>query len=435
MTEIGSQFEVDAQFVTAPTGVIPSRERMPKGFIVAAVFLQLSVGVASVGMVLVAWPVTIARLVPDEKVFYLSVVSSIVAGFMVVLTPLYGALSDRCTWRFGMRRPFILFGSLVSAAGLGAMGAASSITTLLAGAAMYAVGNAALTSACYVIIPDQVPRQYRGRAQGAMMAAVAVSGVLASVFLPPLLNNQLLLFGIPAIVQLVGAALVLFLLQDRVLPREQSPGRLTLGSLLADFKINPRTVPDWSWVWLAKVVFILATVLASTYSVYVLTDQIGVSQSTLSGVLTLNGLIGLAATLGGAIFGGWISDKLGKRKAIVISTALVMSAGALVIAFSGDVLFFIIGSALTAIALGVYSPTDGALAIDVLPGEGKQSGKFMSLMAVADQLPRAFGPLLGSVVVALGAATAMGGYAVTYIAAAVISLIGGLLILKVRGGS
>lgn len=435
MSEIGSHFEADAQPITAPTGVLPSPQTLRKSFIVAAVFLQLSAAVAAVGMALVAWPVTVARLAPDDKVLYLSLISAIVAGFMVVLTPVFGALSDRCTWSFGMRRPFILFGSLVSIAGLVMMGYASTITIMLVAAGFYAIGNAAVTSALYTIVPDQVPRQYRARAQGAMMASIAISGVLASVFLPPLLGNQVLLFVVPAAVKGVAVILVLILLRDRVMRPEDSPGRLSLKSLLSDFKIDPRTVPDWSWVWLAKVVFILASVLTSTYGVYVLTDKIGVQEGALAGIITLNGLVGLTATLGGALIGGWLSDKLGKRKSIVISTAVLLAAGALVIAFSNDVTSFIVGSAITALALGVYSPTDGALAIDVLPGEGKKSGKFMSLMAVADQLPRAFGPLVGTAVVAIGAMTAIGGYAVAYIAGAVIALIAGALILKVKTGS
>lgn len=422
-----------AERLAATTTTLPTPDRVSKSFLTAAVFLQLSVAVTAVGLVLVAWPIVIAELEPTDKVFWLSAITGMIAAISVILTPLCGALSDRCTWRMGMRKPFIVVGSLITVGGLLMMGLATDIQLMFLGAVVYAIGNSALTSATWVLIPDQIPVYFRSRAQGFMMATIAISGLIASIFFPLLIGNQLLLFAVPAAIKVVAVILVMILLRDRKLTREDAPERLTARSFLQQFKFSPRAVPDFSWVWVAKVVFIFGTVLGSTYGVYLLTDKIGVAPEGLVGILQLTGLLGLATALGGAIVGGWLSDKLGRRKPLVVISSVLFAVGAVTVGFAPSVELFIIGSVFMGLGSGLYSPVDGALAIDVLPGEGKQSGKFMSLMAVGDQLPRAIGPFIGAAVIGLGAATALGGYTLAYVIAAVASLIAAVMIFKVKG--
>src|SRR5689334_221686 len=89
---------------------------LSKRFIFALVLLYVGTYLAAVGMAVVAWPLTVARLVPDEKVLWLSIVTGVYALVNVVVTPIAGTMSDRCTSRFGMRRPFILAGAGFGAA-------------------------------------------------------------------------------------------------------------------------------------------------------------------------------------------------------------------------------------------------------------------------------------------------------------------------------
>lgn len=422
-----------AERLAANTTTLPTPDRVSAGFLTAAVFLQLSVAVSAVGLALVAWPLVIAKLEPDNKILYLSVVTGLVAAVAVILTPLCGALSDRCTWRMGMRKPFIVFGSLITVAGLLLMGAASNIQLMIMGAVVYAIGNSALTSATWVLIPDQIPVYFRSRAQGFMMGTIAISGLVAAIFFPLLIGNQFVLFAVPAVIKIVAVALVLILLKDRKLSPEDAPERLTVRSFVQQFKFSPRAVPDFSWAWAAKVVFIFGTVLGSTYGVYLLTDKIGVGPEELAGVLQINGLLGLATALGGAIFGGWLSDKIGRRKSLVVLAALMFAIGAVTVAFAPSVLVFIVGSAFMGLGSGLHSPVDGALAIDLLPGEGKESGKYMSVMAVGDQLPRAIGPFVGTAIIALGALTAVGGYTVAYLIAAGAAVLAAVMIFRIKG--
>lgn len=407
-------------------------QRLSKRFVLALIILYVGTYSASVGMAIVAWPVTVAALEPDEKVLWLSVVASAYAVVNIICTPLAGALSDRSTSRFGMRKPFIVVGVLFALAGLVVMGLSNSVATLLVGVILLGIGNAVITGGAGALVPDQVPEEHRGRVQGIIMVCIVTSGVLASVFLPMFLSNQFLLFTASGYIMVLALVLVLILLRDRRLSAEERDAQ-PKRNLIAEFKINPRSVPDYSWVWIGKVIVVLGTVLTSTYGVYVLTDQLGVSAEELPGIITVTGLVGLFTAIIGAVVGSQISDRLKIRKSMVLYTTLFIAAGAIIVAFSPSVPVYLVGLVILGLGSGAYSPVDGALVIDVLPGEGRESGKYMSLITVADQLPRSFGPLLGTAVVAIGALASIGGYTLVYLVGAVVAVAGGLLVRKVRG--
>lgn len=427
----GTELPPSPELAHEPPPTAPAR--LNKTFVVALAILYLGTYMAAVGLSLVSWPITVARIDPDNKVMLLSVVTGLYALVNIVMTPVAGTLSDHCTWRFGMRRPFLLIGAAFSITALVVMGLSTNMTMLLLGVVLQGIGNSCITGAASALVPDQVPEESRGRIQGVVMVCIALSGVLASVFLPMFTGNQLLLFTAPAALMAVAVVIVNVVLKDRVLTGDEraAMGRL---SFVSEFKIDPRAVPDYSWVWIGKVVVILATVLTSTYGVYVLTDQLGVSEDELPSIITMTGLIGLVASIGGAVAGSWISDRFRIRKSLVLWTTVFIAAGAVIVAFSTSVPVYLVGLAVLGLGSGAYSPVDGALAIDVLPGGGRESGKYMALMTVADQLPRSFGPILGSVIVGLGgAAVAIGGYSLVYLTGAVVAILGGLLVRKVRG--
>lgn len=89
--------------------------------------------------------------------------------------------------------------------------------------------------------------------------------------------------------------------------------------------------------------------------------------------------------------------------------------------------------AITGLATGALMPVEGALIIDVLPGDGHESGRYMALAGLADSIPRSVGPLIAPAVISLGALTPVGGYPVLYLAGGAIALAGGLMIRRVRG--
>lgn len=68
-----------------------------------------------------------------------------------------------------------------------------------------------------------------------------------------------------------------------------------------------------------------------------------------------------------SIAGGWLSDKIGKRKTLVISSALIIMAGLIVIATSGTTDQVLWGQAIVGLGLGCFGAVDVALIADLLP--------------------------------------------------------------------
>ena len=155
-------------------------------------------------MVLVAWPITIARLEPTEKAFYLGLLAGLFALVQIFAAPISGVLSDRCTWRLGMRRPFLLGGSVVALGGMLMMALSDSVATLVAGAAVYAVGSGMFAGGNSALVPDQVPERHRGKMLGLSGMVTAIAGVIASIAIPQFIGNQFAVFFAPGLAMVAG---------------------------------------------------------------------------------------------------------------------------------------------------------------------------------------------------------------------------------------
>jgi len=388
---------------------------------------------ALVSMVLVGFPITVADLDPGNKAVSLALLMGVHSLIALVAIPLFGAFSDRCTSRFGMRTPFILAGTVLEFLAMIGMGLSSSVGTLIVFAAVHAIGGGVFQGGFSALVPDQIDHDHRARAMGLLMMMNAIAGLVASVLLPALLGNQFLLFALPGLVMLATTANAVYVIRDRRLHKTDRP-QVPIGrTLMEGYRVNPKRIPDYSWGWSAKAVFALANALLTTYAVYMLTDHLGVTNQDLAGLLSLKGVIGLITAIGGAWFGTWLSDRLKVRKQLALYAAGLTFVGAMTIAFSPSVPVYMIGLAILGIGTGAYLPIEGAVIVDVLPGDGKESGKYMSLMAVADRAPRSIGSFFAPALLAVGALTSLGGYPFVYIAGGLLALVAGLLVRRVKG--
>ncbi|WP_313540003.1 MFS transporter [Leifsonia aquatica] len=412
---------------------LPAPAKLRARVVFALAISQFGTAVPAVSMVLVAWPNTIGTLAPNDKAVVLSLLTGLVAVVGIIVSPIAGVLSDRCTSRLGMRRPFLIVGAVGGMAAMAVMGLASNVPMLILGAMLYAAASGIYAGGNAPLVPDQVPDRHRGRVMGLMQVMLVFAGLIASIVLPMFLGQQFLVFAIPGAAFGAAALIAVFLIQDRRLGKDQVTGQLSIIGIFAQFKVNPRSIPDYSWAWLGKAVTTMGTVLTTVYSYYYLTDHLDVSAEALPAALSLTGIVGLATAILGAVIGSWISDKFRIRKKMVLYTSLLLLVGALIAAFAPNVTVYIVALVIIGLGTGAYFPVDGAVMIDVLPGAGAESGKYMGLMTLADQVPRSLGPFLAAGILAVFSLIPGAGYPAVYIAGGVIAVIGGLLIRKVKG--
>ena len=97
-----------------------------------------------------------------NKEFVFGLVTGVGAAISVVANPVFGAVSDLTTSRFGRRAPWVLAGAIGGVAGLLILAVSGSTAGMLLGWCLVQLFCNALLAAITAAVPDQVPTVQRG---------------------------------------------------------------------------------------------------------------------------------------------------------------------------------------------------------------------------------------------------------------------------------
>ena len=365
----------------------------------------------------------------------------------VVVPLLVGPLSDRCTSRWGRRRPYMMGGVAVNLVGLAMVWAAGYSRNLLLYFIGYLIvnsGNNIATGAYSGVIPDIVPDQQRGEASG-WMAGMSQLGTIIGVLSAGLLMNA---GQVAASFIVIAFSMVLFLMVTvlgvREQPRKGRPEPLNWWRFLRSLWIDPRKHPDFAWVWITRALVVMGLWSVQEYMQNYLTDMIGVPEERkelLTGYVLVTALI--CATVTG-LLGGAISDRIGRKRVVYVSNTVIALA-ALGFLVPSSLPYVFVVAAVFGLGFGAYYSVDWALACDVLPNKEEAAAKDMAVWHIAMVLPQSVAlPIAGLLLGAFGttvAHTAIGdvahytraGYTALFALAACYLLLGAVLLRNVRG--
>jgi MFS family permease len=90
---------------------------------------------------------------------------------------------------------------------------------------------------------------------------------------------------------------------------------------------------------------------------------------------------------------GWLSDRLSRRKPVVIGASLVVGTGLLLLAWSPTWHMLLLAIPILAVGFGAYVSVDLALGSQLVP-EAKHRGKDVGLINAVIFVPMLVGPLL-----------------------------------------
>jgi MFS family permease len=351
---------------------------------------------------------------PDTRAGALSLVAGVGAAVALLANPFFGRLSDRTTSRFGMRKPWIVGGSLLGLASLFLLGSATNVVTVLAAWVVAQLGFNAALAALVATLPDQAAPAERGRLSGLIGMTLPI-GLVAAAFFAQMFDNALQMAVVPGIVGTAVAIAFAFTFKDRVLTEKPAP--LNFKEIVGSFYFNPRLYPGLGWAWLTK------------FMVYVgyCTDHLHVAESQVTSLVFQATLVSSAGTVITSLAGGWISDRIGRRKSMVITSALIMMAGLIVIATSTETSQVLVGQGILGLGLGVFSAVDVALITDLLPGNQSENAKTFGVFNIAQALPQSLVPAIAFPVIALG------GYPALFLGGAAVGIIGALLVTRIKG--
>ncbi len=355
-------------------------------------------------------------IAPLTKENLLALVAALGAVCSMVANPVWGALSDRTTGRWGRRTPWVVGGSLAGAGGLAVLSQATSTTGMIVGWCLVQVALNAPLAALSAAIPDQVPESRRGVVGGWFGLAQTI-GVMAGTGLA-------VAGGTIAGGYLVCAAVVVLGALPFALTREDPALERPTGPLLRGFVINPRRHPDFGWAWLTRFLMNLGNAIALLYLLYFLDDAVGLDDPE-GGVFILTVLYALALAGTVVLAGAW-SDRAGSRRAFVAVSGSVMAAASVLLAVWPTWPGAVVAALVLGVGFGAYTAVDFALVTQVLPADADR-GKDLGLVNIANTLPQVLAPAIAAPVV-----RSLGGYPVLYSVAAAVGLLGAVLVFRIR---
>jgi MFS family permease len=332
-----------------------------------------------------------------------------------------GQFSDRRLRRTGFRRPVLVLAAALGAILLVIVPFTRSVAPFLiawCGAQIGANGVFVLITAALV---DWFAIQQRGRAS-AFAAAGQVTGALIASGLAFTLGTHLAVIaaisGALLLVASLPAALSRHPVTTRPAVTEASPAPAPRGSASRGHYRDARLA------WTVRAVVTFANTLVFTFANYYVSDALHLPDP--------QRFVGLVAgvvavfVLAGALTSGWASDRSQRRRRFVITAAIVMSSGELLLAAWQTVPGVVVACALFGYGYGVYLSVDQALTADVLP-DASVYGRDIGVMNAAISAPQIVAPALAAAL--LGA---FASYGLLFTAGAFITATGALFVVPIR---
>lgn len=414
-----------------PTGSVVVRERVSAGYIWLLIIATLGSYAALVAPIGISLSLRVQELAP-ENIELLGYVVGVGAIAAAISQPLVGMWSDRTRSRLGRRRPFAIGGTIVGLIGLALMAAAPSVPVLALAWVVTQLGWATVLSSLLLSQADRLPEEQRGKVAGLSGFTQMIASVLGVGIASAFIGNSFLVFLVPGLIGAVALTLWVTLVKEpssRDLVVEQ---KLTLGRALKDMVFNPKEHPDFAWNWLGRLFFMFGVTFATTFTTLFFASRLseGGQVADIGGLITILSLFGVVATAGGAILGGFLSDKLKRRRFFVLLAGLAFTAGAIVMALGGsNATVLIVGSVVTSIGLGVFSAVDQAIVLDVLPERDTEAGRYMGINGYSTTIAQAIAPIVAAPLLLIGVEGADKNFGLLFIVAAACTLIGGNIVM------
>jgi MFS family permease len=403
-----------------------------KRYIWLQVLGQGAVFIAFITPIAISLAVRLGELAPGHQE-YLGYITGVGAFYVLLSSPLVGVLSDRTRTRLGRRRPWMLAGMILGVISLLVMALAPNVLVLGFGWVLAQAGWGTTLAGLQNMNADVLPESQRGKVAGLTGFATQIGPVIGVIVASSFTHGQnLALFLVPGAIGVIVVTLFIVFIKETDSRGNTFPDRLTLGSLLKRYVYNPRRYPDFSWNWVGRFAFYFGITLNTTFTAYFFAQRLGISVADVAGLIATLGGVGVLATTGGAIGGGFLSDRLHRRRAFVLGAAVIFGIGAVVMAFATGLPMLIVGSLLTSFGIGAFAAVDQALLLDVLPEKATEAGRFMGITGFATSIPQAVAPLIASGLLVIGASGADKNYTLLYIVAGVITAVGALSVLRIR---
>lgn len=353
-------------------------------------------------LLLILLPGDMSVLAGEHKAQMLGLVTGLGAIPALIVPLVSGAMSDRCMRPEGRRKPYIATGVLLNVVGLAMMAMSvvmlKSLAAYFLSYAVVQIGNNIASGAYMGVIPDVVPKVEHGKASGFMALMSQLGTLFGALLVGRLIPDSAvaLRYGLIGGVLLISGFFSYRGIKEKQL-EEAEP--LIVGDYIRSLWIDPRKYPNFAWVWITRFLVMMGFYAIMPFVNYYLVDVVGVPQKDVGHTAPiLLALILLVSSFTG-IYGGMISDRIGRKRVVYVSNALITVVAPLFI-FCHNMNSALLVGALFGLGYGAYISVDYALGTDVLPRQ-EEAGKDMAVWHIAMTLPQSVAAPIAGLLIAL----------------------------------
>jgi MFS family permease len=299
----------------------------------------------------------------------------------IIIQPTVGYISDYTVSRWGRRKPYIVFGSLLDVVFLLGIATGSSVLVLAAFFLLLQVSSNIARGPFQGYVPDLVAEPQVGMASG-MVGLMQVAGNVTGFLLVALsvsLDVMPLSLVAVALVELVTMASVVLKVGKGMPPK---PRRGKSWPTIAREAWATDILRERSYVWLlvSRLLFMLAGALLVNFVLIYLSRAYGMSKDEANAMYIAVLAAVIAASALAILPASRLSDRVG-RKPLILAACAGGAAGAAIIAVTPSIPVAIVGAALFGAANGSFLAVDWALMTDIIPRAS--AGRYMGMSNVA----------------------------------------------------
>jgi Na+/melibiose symporter-like transporter len=379
-------------------------------------------------------PLRLLDFVPEaQKNTYLGLMTLTGLLLAMAVQPIAGAISDRSSFNWGRRRPYILLGSVVALLLIPGIGYVGSYAAIFVVYCLLQASTNTAQGPYQAFIPEMVPEGKRGLASG-VKGLLEILGGAVLIYLSGLLMGQystdagsLWLWVVLAVLAIV---LLGAMLATVVSVKEPSatgrPGTTLLSTLYQTLK-DIRSNRDFIWFLVSRMLVFMAFTTIQQFALYFLQDIIGViNPAEATARFTVFAVAAMLIVVWPA---GYFSDRIG-RKPINIAAGLLGALGIAIIFFSQNYGTVLWAAVIIGIAMGIFNSTNWALATDLV-AKGEEA-RYLAITNMATAGGAALSRLIGPVIDFFNNYDPGLGYKVMLLACLVYFIAGSILVVKVK---
>ncbi len=412
------------------------------------------------------WMALLANILPTcvlnfvgeiKKGTYLGTLTTAGAAIALFTNPIVGLISDNSSFKIGKRRFFMIYGTILLTIALLFFTYAKTFILFFI-SFLFIQFFANFASAPFLaLIPDTVPEKQRGVSSGLMglfNTLGRIFGVLiAGYFLghPEITKNIMLAFphSLKGITQKVFGnsplAILIFIIiiinficlaitiiKVKEPPQIQKGKKLTLSLFIDAFFFNTKENSSFAYFLLSRGLNTLAIFTLLTFLLYYIKDYLGVGniEEANQKISFLMFIISVVA-VPSAIYSGYLSDKMGKRKILLYISSFIMIGSSVLFIIVKTFSMALIVGVIFGCSFGAYDTLSWAFGFDLLPKDS--SAKNVGIFNIANILPQVIAPAIGGILLDKFNLIAHNlGYQAIFISVILYLLLSTIILVKVK---